>query len=48
MKICDECNIVFDLRDCPCCELKEIIENLEKEIQELNSDIKLLSEQQDD
>ena len=51
MEICNQCNIVYDVKNCPLCEAEERIEaleeqldNAEDEIKELQTAIEVLNE----
>lgn len=37
MEMCKSCDIVYDSRYCPCCELQEKVKDLEKELSEVNN-----------
>ena len=40
MNLCEDCNIVSDLRKCPLCEAKERLDDLESKIEELEKENK--------
>jgi hypothetical protein len=37
MNYCDKCDIAYEERNCPLCEAKKEIEQLNKEIERLNN-----------
>jgi cell division protein FtsB len=42
MRYCDECDIAYDLKNCPLCEANAQIEALEKEVEMLNEEVQNL------
>lgn len=45
MDMCFQCNIVYDARNCPLCEAKEKIEELEKQLAESKDKIEYLEDE---
>ncbi len=39
MNYCKDCDIAYEEKDCPLCEAKKEIEELEKQIDDLNNQI---------
>lgn len=48
MNICNQCDIVYDEKNCPLCEAKEKIEALENQLDEQQDEIKDLKDEIED